>query len=498
MPTGSFTLLGCPVGHKLNNGTGQDLQACNQCSEGQYIADSNDNSISCLLCPKSALCPNRGPPIFDTSSLSGKLVIDGDRKDIDAIVASFAVALGLDPSLLVVRPDTAVQSKRRENLEIQFDIYADEKQLQALSQKMLDPNVASAMATSLAAQNIVARVTPVPSAVTIADKREGEVWELKGGVYILRSCPRGFLLINTTLETQECKECEAGTFSVASENGCRVADASGSGWIGGCDNRACITCADGATCSRGRTSSWKHFVPKALQLGGTVLQWINIILSTETITLSCDQSMNCTPSTNQNEDLQNQADHVWEYQLEKQNFILRHCPPGHQLVNSSGEGVFNPTLQLCRACGPSKYIIDPYGPCQECPKGAECPDGALFLSKAQGSVWENVFASAGGIQNRIIECPAGHALERADAYPNADLCNPCPPNQYRLEPSFLNTSKPHCIPCDTKATCRGTDVVEAIEGYWRFSPTKWDEAFEYLHGTECNFPGKVYQRQTTE
>jgi hypothetical protein len=35
MPTGLFTLLGCPVGHKLNNRTGQDFQACNQCSEGQ-------------------------------------------------------------------------------------------------------------------------------------------------------------------------------------------------------------------------------------------------------------------------------------------------------------------------------------------------------------------------------------------------------------------------------------------------------------------------------
>jgi hypothetical protein len=313
------------------------------------------------------VCPNSGPPIFEASSLLGKLVIDGDIDDIDSIVACFAAALGIDRSLLVLR-DAAVPS-RRARLEMLFEIFLHEMQLQDLLQKMSSPDLESVMSTSLSAQNIIAKVTPVVSEVKISTEAKGEVWEFKEGVYILRSCPRGFLLINTTLETQECKECEAGTFSFYSEHGCKVAAASGSGWIGGCDSRACITCADGATCSRGSTASWKHFVPKALQLGGIVLQWITIVWPMETIKLFCNQNMSCTPDANQHqssaEELNNQANfHVWEYQLEKQNFILEQCPPGHQLVNSSGEGIFNPTLQLCRACGPNKYIIDPYGPCQ--------------------------------------------------------------------------------------------------------------------------------------
>jgi hypothetical protein len=128
---------------------------------------------------------------------------------------------------------------------------------------------------------------------------------------------------------------------------------------------------------------------------------------------------------------------------------------------------------------------------QECPKGASCPDGAQFLPLAQGSVWENVFVSAGGIQKRLIECPTGHALERVAAYPNADICNLCGYGQYRLVPSYVDSPKPHCQACDPKATCPGGDVVEAIEGFWRYNPAMWDESFEYVPGTECEFKGKI-------
>lgn len=146
---------------------------------------------------------------------------------------------------------------------------------------------------------------------------------------------------------------------------------------------------------------------------------------------------------------------------------------------------------MCSPCGPSKYIIDQSAPCQECPKGALCPDGALFLPIANGSVWEEVASSNGGIQKRIVECPPGYSLEREEAYPNADNCLACAPTTYRLEPTFINSTKPHCIACDPKATCRGSDVVESLEGYWRFAPVLWDDTYEYLPGIECLIEGAV-------
>jgi hypothetical protein len=164
---------------------------------------------------------------------------------------------------------------------------------------------------------------------------------------------------------------------------------------------------------------------------------------------------------------------------------------GHQLVNTSGEGIFNPTLQLCSPCGPNKYIIDQSAPCQDCAKGAVCPDGAQFLPIAIGSEWEQQAASNGGIQHRIVKCPPGYALEREEPYPNADNCLACEPTFYRLEPAYVNSSLPHCIPCNAKAVCRGADIVESIEGYWRFAPELWDTAYEYLPGTECLIEGAV-------
>lgn len=37
---------GCPTGHLLNNETGHDVQACVQCAEGKYMANSNDPSLA--------------------------------------------------------------------------------------------------------------------------------------------------------------------------------------------------------------------------------------------------------------------------------------------------------------------------------------------------------------------------------------------------------------------------------------------------------------------
>ena len=42
--------------------------------------------------------------------------------------------------------------------------------------------------------------------------------------------------------------------------------------------------------------------------------------------------------------------------------LLRACPPGHQLINTTEDGVLNVGAQKCIPCGPSRYIVDPLRP----------------------------------------------------------------------------------------------------------------------------------------
>jgi len=305
-------------------------------------------------------------------------------------------------------------------------------------------------------------------------------------------------------------ECEAGTFSISSEHGCTVRSSGEDGWAGGCDNRACIACVDGATCSKGSTASWKHFVPKPLQLGGQVLPWVSVIHGGKTVSLFCNQeSMTCAPpfaaaSATARPGAASPDDHVWEFDELISQFVLKQCPPGHQLVNSSSGGVFNPTLQLCSACGPSTYIIDQLHPCVKCPQGASC-DGVRFESNAEGSEWEEELASDGsGLQKRILSCPAGFMMKREPLFPQQDDCVLCPEGTYRLTPvvwqDVNNGSLPDCHSCPTGAVCPGGNVVEAKANFWRLQTLVWG-SYEYLdaasdvcvdatESTECLFPAK--------
>ena len=51
---------------------------------------------------------------------------------------------------------------------------------------------------------------------------------------------------------------------------------------------------------------------------------------------------------------------VWE-EVEGR-FLLRACPPGHQLITTTEDGVLNLGAQKCNPCGPARYTVDPYGP----------------------------------------------------------------------------------------------------------------------------------------
>jgi len=132
------------------------------------------------------------------------LTIEGDPNDVDAIIASLAATLGIDPALIVL---DAPVTGRRAALEVSFSIQVDPDEVEGLMSALEDPSLVEAMAGSLAAMGVNASVTPGKPTKEIPKRREGEVWELQEsgenkGKYILRACYKGSLIVNATLDTQ--------------------------------------------------------------------------------------------------------------------------------------------------------------------------------------------------------------------------------------------------------------------------------------------------------
>lgn len=320
---------------------------------------------------------------------------------------------------------------------------------------------------------------PAPNYVEI---RSGEIWRQEKGMYMLESCSPGYVLINTTTETQQCKECETGFFSVEPALGCGKVR---------CDARPCIECSVGAICNKGSAHSWTHFVPKSLELGRRVLPWVDIIVLNETRRYHCasdylsgtpgcipeadaiaripdqiikklqaeqesaaagpcvddmtfrdSQGLDCStfnanpswcegspedgihdppsdyandegidatmaccvckPFASKSTSLMPAGDvrdlHLWEYDHEVPGYVLKKCPRGHQLINVSDTGDFSQTVQRCRPCGGTNYIIDRHMPCQKCPRGADCP-GLLNLRLPLQSLYEQESAVKPGRQS---------------------------------------------------------------------------------------------------
>ena len=350
----------------------------------------------------------------------------------------------------------ANERRAGQSLEIAFKIYAGADDAAKLQEALNSPEFLSSMASSLAANNVSAVVAAagVTSAPQVAEAPPGD-WVETDGTFHLRSCPPGFLLINATLETQECRECEAQTFSVNS-----VLDCSD----GRCDPRPCIVCPEGVACAKGSSPVWSHFAPKPLKLLDFTIPWVTVVQSSGISSrLYCEpESQSCVPP-----ELSNKAEatpvedsddeHVWEYSRNLNTFVLKNCPSGFQLVNSSN-GVFNPALQRCNPCGPTFYIIDRTSSCQKCPKGATCPDGAQFIpndwsevGRENGSTWEQIRNSDGSMSYRVMDCPSGFRISYAADLPADDNCIKCEAGTFRLNRAHRNSSS--CATCPNSGTC---------------------------------------------
>ena len=149
--------------------------------------------------------------------------------------------------------------------------------------------------------------------------------------------------------------------------------------------------------------------------------------------------------------------------------LLRACPSGSVMINSTGAGSFDSALQECSPCGFGFYVVDPLtGPCQKCPEGARCPDGARFEPKTNNSKW----VVQDGLL-RLIECPPAFALIRRQQSPQSDHCLECP--GYSLYPAVwpddrsATVLQDYCQPCPEpsgSASCDGLNKVSSLPGWY--------------------------------
>eukprot|EP00286_Rhodomonas_abbreviata_P023083 CAMPEP_0181295504 /NCGR_PEP_ID=MMETSP1101-20121128/4186_1 /TAXON_ID=46948 /ORGANISM="Rhodomonas abbreviata, Strain Caron Lab Isolate" /LENGTH=281 /DNA_ID=CAMNT_0023400267 /DNA_START=88 /DNA_END=933 /DNA_ORIENTATION=- len=187
-------------------------------------------------------------------------------------------------------------------------------------------------------------------------------FEVRGNSLVLVSCPVGYLLINSSLDEQQCRECPPRTYSFDPLDGCKK-----DGNLLSCPKRDCAECAVGAHCFGG-----SHFVP-----------------SVEAST--------------------------WELEVDKESgqsvMRLVGCAKGYVLVRDSRRPTFDQcflcpfgTYSLQAAVYPHTMVTDRAEvaetlclPCASaCVEGAscaDCPGGAVIEYKTEESAASSVFPS---------------------------------------------------------------------------------------------------------
>jgi hypothetical protein len=496
-----FAVIGCPRGHQLINETGYELQECFMCAEGKYISDSNDPSLKCSRCPPSAICPNMGKPVFPAANVELMMDLVGIFPSEDLLTTLLSQAFETDPDLIKINDYSALADSlkaarpaivkiRRQSLlayTVKFRLFSDAHRVAEIYADIRArqyANVTAALSQffpngTLALDN--SGMNPVEMS-TMTIRLPGELWIDIDGVFTLLACPKGYLLVNATVDTQECYECPMSTYTVD-----MFADCSDSV----CGNRDCTKCPVGVECRLAFSPPWEHFIPKRLKVGTRSVNWAMI----KGVTADHEPNrwayyevfydpVTGEPSIRQSQG-QNPKDYVWEYVVECTDqtqpcdpaqvpgFYLRGCPRGTQLINASiGSYKVDLGAQQCSPCGALNYILDPNsgGACQECPKGARCPDGDLFIPDPAGSEWQIVYSGSRKLDmvKRIVSCPPGYYMERDNRYPLEDRCLRCDANTYLLDQNNFSA----CLNCPVGATCAGLDDVTTLEGFWR-QPDNW-------------------------
>ena len=404
------------------------LKSCSACPVGTTVIDSNNPLYDCVPCPAGAVCPDGAWPIFGASTVDVTITIDLNN-------ASSSVPDGLGLTLAAYLPTmlplasqyVSVQScpaggscsvSRRAALElgiaITLRVYLSADEVQKAVELSQSESWTRNLSRLLDKSGFQISVTAVQASIIATSQQLGE-WLVVDGTYRLLSCPTGYLLINSTLEEQQCLECEAGTYSLDSKDGCID---------GVCNQRACTECPSGASCARGSSVAWTHFVPRVLRSNLGPIPSVRLVLPNSTYTLFYMDSPDRYVWNNNSWLPSRSSDYQWEYvrscysatqpcdPASTQSFLLRICPPGTTQENTSrGVAVFNQALQECVPCAAGQYVVDPsQPPCIDCPAGGSCEAG-VFQPRVPDSIWDEV-----NLLWRILSCPPGYIVVRSSTY----------------------------------------------------------------------------------
>jgi len=121
-----------------------------------------------------------------------------------AVRKALAVQLGVEAFTLVLAADPCGKAQRRAKRMITFAIVGKSSELAGLQARI----------SKMGAVTFGGVQTKGPQILEL------EVWEQLGGIYYLRQCPPGNLLINTTIDMQECKQCLPSTYLLEGSSEC--------------------------------------------------------------------------------------------------------------------------------------------------------------------------------------------------------------------------------------------------------------------------------------
>jgi len=275
-----YAVHGCPVGHQLINETGYELQECYMCPEGKYISNSNDAAYACFNCPPSGICPNRGKPVFPESNVLGELELSGPLPSEARLKELLILAFGIDPDLVKIEDYASLADSRQAARRTQatrralsLSAYTVKYRLfgDAATAQELVANPAGQLANlTKALQQIFPNGTLSlvrGGATEMTTRLPGEVWLEIDGIFTLMACPMGYLLVNTTVDTQECHECGLSSFTLDMFADCSA---------GVCGKRTCAKCPIGVECRPASNPPWMHFIPKMLKVGTRTIEWATI------------------------------------------------------------------------------------------------------------------------------------------------------------------------------------------------------------------------------
>lgn len=155
-----------------------------------------------------------GPPIFRAETFTGQINLAGlpTEGGDDAIRQELARLLGVEMHQITLSQDPPPQRRQGEQT-IVFEIVGDPAKSEqgALAAKLASGDLVGDLATKLLENHnlsVSIEISRNDDAAANSNKGpEGEVWKEVNGAYVLQHCPRGYLLVNTTVSDAFCGNC---------------------------------------------------------------------------------------------------------------------------------------------------------------------------------------------------------------------------------------------------------------------------------------------------